>query len=84
MTALKKREVSSEVQGPVFVPAMDLYAANENVDKRSYRLTNIDIVRGLVVLIMSLDHVRDYMMVGGVQDPIAQPDISLGLYITRG
>ena len=83
MTALKKREVSSEVQGPVFVPAMDLYAANENVDKRSYRLTNIDIVRGLVVLIMALDHVRDYMMVGGVQDPIAQPDISLGLYITR-
>ncbi|MBT5186191.1 MAG: DUF1624 domain-containing protein [Kordiimonadaceae bacterium] len=52
-------------------------------DKRAYRLTNIDMLRGLVILIMALDHVRDFMMMGGVQDPMAQPDISAGLYFTR-
>lgn len=60
-----------------------LKAANENKDTRAYRLTNIDMVRGLVILIMALDHVRDFMMMGGVQDPMAQPDIGIGLYLTR-
>ena len=57
--------------------------AKKEVDKRSYRLTNIDMMRGLVIIIMALDHVRDYLMMGGVQDPMAQPDISIGLYFTR-
>tara|TARA_R110002096_G_scaffold432240_1_gene648727 strand:+ start:150506 stop:151783 length:1278 start_codon:yes stop_codon:yes gene_type:complete len=59
------------------------HVANENVNRRAYRLTNIDMLRGLVVLIMALDHVRDFMMMGGVQDPMAQPDIGIGLYVTR-
>ncbi|MFT5131551.1 MAG: putative membrane protein [Gammaproteobacteria bacterium] len=52
-------------------------------DARSYRLTNIDMLRGLVIIIMALDHVRDFFMVGGVQDPMSQPDVSAGLYFTR-
>ncbi|MBT5073660.1 MAG: hypothetical protein HOH18_04515 [Kordiimonadaceae bacterium] len=76
-----------EVEERVTMPQVDhkdfTEAANENVDKRSYRLSNIDMVRGLVVLIMSIDHVRDFMMMGGVQDPMAQPDIGIGLYMTR-
>jgi uncharacterized membrane protein len=52
-------------------------------DARSYRLTNIDMLRGLVIVIMALDHVRDYFMVGGIQDPLSQPDVSPGLYLTR-
>lgn len=83
MNTMRKIEVEDRV--PVKDPGLDKFveAANENTDKRSYRLTNIDIVRGLVILIMALDHVRDFMMTGGVQDPMAQPDIGIGLYMTR-
>ena len=59
---------------------------NEGVidkDARSYRLTNIDMLRGLVIVIMAIDHVRDFFMVGGVQDPMSQADVSPGLYFTR-
>ncbi len=52
-------------------------------DARSYRLTSIDMLRGLVIVIMAIDHVRDFFMLSGVQDPMAQPDISPGLYLTR-
>lgn len=52
-------------------------------DARSYRLTSIDMLRGLVIIIMAIDHVRDFFMISGVQDPMAQPDIPLSLYVTR-
>jgi uncharacterized membrane protein len=52
-------------------------------DARSYRLTNIDFLRGLVIVIMAIDHARDFFMVGNVQDPMNQPDISAALYLTR-
>lgn len=52
-------------------------------DARSYRLTSIDMLRGLVIVIMAIDHARDFFMISGVQDPMAQPDIPLSLYLTR-
>ena len=52
-------------------------------DARSYRLTNIDMLRGLVIVIMAIDHVRDFFMVSNVQDPMAQPDVPIDLYLTR-
>jgi uncharacterized membrane protein len=52
-------------------------------DARSYRLSNIDMLRGLVIVIMALDHVRDYFMVATVQNPMADPSIPLDLYLTR-
>jgi uncharacterized membrane protein len=57
--------------------------ADIDKDARSYRLTNIDMLRGLVIIIMAIDHVRDYFMLGGVQDPMAEPDVSAGVYFTR-
>jgi uncharacterized membrane protein len=40
-------------------------------------------VRGLVVLIMALDHVRDFVMLGGIQDPMSDPHINAPLFFTR-
>jgi uncharacterized membrane protein len=50
---------------------------------RAYRLTSIDILRGLVIVIMALDHVRDHFHHGSVQDPMEDPNIGLALYVTR-
>ena len=50
---------------------------------RSYRIESIDMVRGLVIVIMALDHVRDYFMVAAEQDPTANPDIGAALFTTR-
>lgn len=46
-------------------------------------MTSIDIVRGLVIVIMALDHVRDNMMIASVQDPTLDPHASPLLFLTR-
>ena len=50
---------------------------------RAYRLESIDMVRGLVIVIMAIDHVRDYFNFGGEPDPLANPDIGVALFFTR-
>jgi uncharacterized membrane protein len=50
---------------------------------RGYRVDNIDMLRGLVIVIMALDHVRDYFMVAAEQDPMANPDVGIALFFTR-
>lgn len=52
-------------------------------DARTYRLVSIDMLRGLVLVIMVIDHVRDFFMVGGALDPLANPDIGTALFFTR-
>jgi uncharacterized membrane protein len=52
------------------------------VDQRAYRLTSIDMMRGLVIVIMALDHVRDYLG-GSMQDPMHDPNVSPALFATR-
>src|SRR4051812_11701822 len=53
------------------------------VDRRSYRLTSIDVLRGLVIVIMALDHVRDMILAGATQDPMADPNVTVGVFFTR-
>jgi uncharacterized membrane protein len=50
---------------------------------RAYRLEAIDMLRGLVILIMAIDHVRDYFLFGAEQEPMGNPHISAGLFATR-
>ena len=54
-----------------------------HTDRRAYRLTSIDLLRGLVVVIMAIDHVRDFMMAAAAQDPSADPSVSPALFATR-
>jgi uncharacterized membrane protein len=50
---------------------------------RAYRLDSIDMVRGLVIVIMAIDHVRDFFNFGGEPDPMANPDIGIAVFFTR-
>jgi uncharacterized membrane protein len=53
------------------------------VDQRAYRLTSIDMVRGVIIVIMALDHVRDFFMAAALQDPMVDPNVPPGLFFTR-
>jgi uncharacterized membrane protein len=57
--------------------------APEAGHRRAYRLPSIDMLRGLVIVIMALDHVRDFFNVGGEIDPMANPGIGAALFFTR-
>jgi uncharacterized membrane protein len=52
-------------------------------DRRAYRMTSIDLLRGFVIVVMALDHVRDYVMAGSMQDPITDPATGPLLFATR-
>lgn len=52
-------------------------------DRRAYRLASLDILRGLVIVVMALDHVRDFVMVSAVQDPTSDPATGPLLFATR-
>lgn len=59
------------------------YPVSHLLDQRAYRLSEIDLLRGLALLVMALDHVRDFFLVAAEQDPMASPEISPGLFATR-
>ena len=40
-------------------------------------------LRGLVIVVMAIDHVRDYFNFGGEADPMANPAIGAALFFTR-
>jgi uncharacterized membrane protein len=48
-----------------------------------YRVESIDMVRGLVIVIMALDHVRDFVMLAAASDPMTDPMVGAGLFFTR-
>ena len=52
-------------------------------DCRSYRLTSIDMLRGLVIVLMAIDHVRMFFMEASGRDLMNQPDIAVSIYLTR-
>jgi len=50
---------------------------------RGYRVTSIDVLRGLVLVIMVLDHARDFFVAGTVQNPMTDPNVTPLLFATR-
>src|SRR6185295_6772540 len=49
----------------------------------AYRMSSLDLLRGLVIVVIALDHVRDSFMLGSVQDPTADPNVGPRLFATR-
>jgi len=52
-------------------------------DRRAYRMSSLDMLRGLVIVVMALDHARDFFMTAAVQDPTADPTSGPLLFATR-
>lgn len=75
----------NRIGGSRYIPLMNAVAADAVLvsDQRAYRMMSIDILRGLVIVVMALDHVRDYVMAGSVQDPTADPATGPLLFATR-
>jgi uncharacterized membrane protein len=65
---------ASGLGGPLSLPA---------ADQRAYRLSSIDMLRGLVIVIMAIDHTRDYFSIGMSIDPMNAPNPDLMLAFTR-
>ena len=40
-------------------------------------------LRGFVIVVMAIDHVRDYFNVGGEADPMSNPGVDAALFFTR-
>jgi uncharacterized membrane protein len=57
--------------------------AAPTADRRAYRMSSLDLLRGLVIVVMALDHVRDFFMIASVQDPTADPTTGPLLFATR-
>src|SRR3954469_20175148 len=55
----------------------------QSPNQRAYRLDAIDMLRGLVIVIMAIDHVRDFFLFGTEQDPMNNPNITVALFATR-
>ena len=53
-------------------------------DRRSYRLSLIDFLRSLVIVLMALDHVCDFVMVAYIQDPTADGSRPRSAGVLRG
>jgi uncharacterized membrane protein len=51
--------------------------------QRTYRLEAIDMLRGVVVVIMALDHVRDFFVINAPLDPLSDPNVSAAMFFTR-
>jgi uncharacterized membrane protein len=56
---------------------------NNVADQRAYRLTSIDMLRGLVIIIMAIDHTRDFFSTAMSIDPMSDPNVGLPLALTR-
>jgi len=52
-------------------------------DQRAYRLTSIDMLRGVVIVVMVLDHVRDFFLADLNLNFMDDPAVSPVLYVTR-
>jgi uncharacterized membrane protein len=58
-------------------------SASAGADQRAYRITSIDMLRGIVIVLMALDHVRDYFLADLDLNFMDDPAVSPALFFTR-
>ena len=65
--------------------ARDGFASADSVlPQQKPRLTSIDLLRGLVMIVMALDHTRDFFSVGGFNPrDVAEPALFMTRWITH-
>jgi uncharacterized membrane protein len=63
--------------------AMQQREVGPDAGHRAYRLTAIDALRGLAIVLMALDHARDFFLLGTAMDPLADPNVSGVVFVTR-
>jgi len=56
-------------------------AAPASAPARRFRVESVDVVRGLIMIVMALDHTRDYF--GVAANPVDLATASAGLFMTR-
>src|SRR5262249_35308673 len=76
-------ELTMNAVAEIEVPEHVAGARDAVPDRRAYRMASIDILRGLVIVVMALDHVRDFIMIGSTQDPTSDPKAGVLLFMTR-
>lgn len=67
---------------PSPAPRATASGASETADSGRARLESIDVVRGLIMILMALDHTRDFFAIPG-QNPTDLGNASAGLFLTR-
>ncbi|MEN0062896.1 MAG: heparan-alpha-glucosaminide N-acetyltransferase domain-containing protein [Myxococcota bacterium] len=51
--------------------------------REALRFQEIDLLRGIIMVLMTLDHVRDYAWGAAVGDPMRVGEVSGGMFVTR-
>jgi uncharacterized membrane protein len=63
--------------------SIERHSSSVATDQRAYRLSSIDMLRGLVVVIMAIDHTRDFFSESMTIDPMNAPNAGLAVALTR-
>jgi uncharacterized membrane protein len=80
MTEVAREGISGRLPG--LGPLEATSARNASATPARARLESIDVVRGVIMIIMALDHTRDYFGIPG-QNPTDLANATAGLFLTR-
>ena len=76
--------ISPQTATPEFIPPVSPGVQQEPVRPPRGRIDSIDLLRGIVMVIMMLDHTRDFVHYGALQfDPLDLTQTNTALFLTR-